>query len=159
MELFGDFSPRGWVMIVASFVASVALNFILNPLIWTVAACYIQEARQEGRKSRWQYYPSGIGIILLASLLGAFFKNVKVPGELSDERVVASDEPAPIRRASIKAPKVSGIMLTGGARKALIDGSVLKEGEEIEGFLIKEISEASVTFEAPDGSEIVRRVK
>ncbi len=161
MQLFGDFSPKGWLMIVASFVASMALNFILNPLIWIVAACYIQEARKEGRKSRWQYYPSGIGIILLAALLGAFFKNVNVPGELADE-VISSSSPAPaapVRKHAVRAPKVSGIMLTDGARKALIDGFVLKEGEEHEGFLIDEISETSVTFISPDGERVVRRVK
>lgn len=147
-------------MILASFVASLALNFILNPLIWIVAGCYIQEARKEGRKSRWQYYPSGIGIILLAALLGALFKNVNVPDELTDETVATAPvAPVATRKPTMKAPKVSGIMLTDGSRKALIEGFVLKEGEEFEGFLIREISETSVTFEAPDGSEIVRRVK
>lgn len=160
MQLFGDFSLKGCLLILASFVASMALNFVFNPLIWIVSACYIQEARKEGRVSRWQFYPSAIGIIILATLLGALFKNVNLPGELTDEAVApAGATSAPVRRPTARAPKVSGIMLTDGARKALIDGYVLKEGEEHEGFLIDEISETSVTFISPDGEKVVRRVK
>jgi hypothetical protein len=50
-------------------------------------------------------------------------------------------------------------MFSGNAPKALIDGYILKEGEEIEGFVLEEIKENSVTFLGPDGTRTVRRVK
>jgi hypothetical protein len=158
MKLFADHSPHGWLMIFLAFVGSLALNFVLNPLIWVVAGCYIQAARKEDKASKWQFYPGLIGVVLVVTFLASLFTNIKIPKLL--ERVVSREESVPAAgHSGRRAPEVSGIMFSGDAPKALVEGYVLKEGEEIEGFVIEEINETSVTFEGPDGTRTVRRVK
>ena len=158
MKLFADHTPHGWLMIFLAFLASAALNFVLNPLMWVVAGCYIHEAKNENRKSRWQFYPGLFGVALLVAGLAAVFGNVKVPVKLFQAQ--ASQEVAGAAGPSgRRAPQVSGIMFSESEPKALVDGYVLKEGEELDGFVVDKISETSVTFEGPDGTMTVRRVK
>ena len=158
MKLFADHSPHGWLMIFLAFVGSLAFNFVLNPLIWVVAFCYVQAARKEDKTSKWQFYPGLIGLVLLGTFLASIFTNIKIPKLL--ERVVSREESAPAEgHAGRRAPEVSGIMFAGNEPKALVDGYVLKKGEEIEGYVLEEIKENSVTFLGPDGTRTVRRVK
>jgi len=157
MKLFADHSPHGWLMIFLAFLGSLALNFVLNPLIWVVAGCYIQAARKEDKTSKWQFYPGLIGVVLLVTFLASFFTNTKIPKLLGS--ILSREKASPAERSAGGPPEVSGIMFSGNDPKALIDGYVLKEGEEIEGFVIEEINETSVTFEGPDGTRTVRRVK
>lgn len=159
MKLFSNMTPQGWLIILFSFAGSLAANFIFNPLMWVVAGCYIYQARKAGRSSRWQFYPGLIGILLVASLLTSVFSSVKIPSQLlsfevhQEKNGPAADHPA------YRIPELSGIMFSQSDPKALINGSVVHQGDEIGGFVIDEIKENSVTFEAPDGSQIVRQVK
>ena len=115
-------------------------------------------ARKEDKTSRWQFYPGLIGLVLLGTFLASIFTNIKIPKLL--ERVLSREESAPAEgHAGRRAPEVSGIMFAGNEPKALVDGYVLKKGEEIEGFVLDEIKENSVTFLGPDGTRTVRRVK
>ena len=157
MKLFADHSPHGWLMIFVAFIGSLVLNFILNPLIWVVAGCYIQSARKEDKTSKWQFYPGLIGVVLLVTFLASFFTNTKIPKLLGS--IISREAVHPSERSAGCLPEVSGIMFSGNAPKALIDGYILKEGEEIEGFVLEEIKENSVTFLGPDGTRTVRRVK
>ena len=144
-------------MIFLSFVGSMAINFILNPFIWVVAGCYIHNAEKEDRVSKWQFYPGFIGIVLTISLGAVFFGQFKIPSKLLEQSMSRQDEGAG-EHSKGGAPEVSGIMFTSDP-KALINGYVLKPGEEIDGFVIEEIRESSVVFLAPDGTKTVRRVK
>lgn len=159
-KLFSDHTPHGWLMIFLAFLASLTLNFVLNPLMWTVAGCYIHQAKKENRASKWQFYPGLIGVLLLVAAVGAVVVNLRGPSQLlakvTAPRVEASS--GPVSPAARKAPQVSGIMFSSDP-KVLIDGDVIRQGEEIDGFVVDEIKENSVVFLAPDGSQIVRRVR
>lgn len=162
MKLFSDHSMQGWLWILVSFLSSLALNFVFNPLMWVVAGCYIHQARKENHASRWQFYPALIGVLLLASVIASVFSNVKIPSRLLASGLVNPGEKhsdAPSAKVNDRrAPLVSGIMFSQDP-KALINGYVVRQGEEVEGFLIEQINESSVVFIAPDGSHVTRRVK
>lgn len=158
MKLFSDHTPHGWLMIFLAFLGSAALNFVLNPLMWVVAGCYIHEAKNENRKSRWQFYPGLFGVSLLVIGVASVFGHFKVPVKIFQAQT-SQEDAAPAGSSSLRVPQVSGIMFSESEPKALINGYVLKEGEEIDGFIVDEISETSVTFEGPEGDLIVRRVK
>lgn len=154
MKLFADHSPHGWLMIFLAFVASLAFNFIVNPLLWVSAGCYIHSARKEGRTSKWEFYPGLIGILFLSSVLASVFMHVKIPTQLLKPQEEALTE----GRFTEGPPEISGIMFSNDP-KVLIDGHVFKTGDDVNGYEIEEIKEDSVTFMGPDGTTTVRRVK
>lgn len=154
LKLFADHSPHGWLMIFLAFVGSLAVNFIMNPLLWVSAGCYIHTARKEGKSSKWEFYPVLVGVLLLALVLASVFMHVKIPAQLFRPQEGA----APAPRFDDGPPEISGIMFSDEP-KVLIDGHVFKVGDEVNGYEIWEIKEDAVVFVGPDGTETVRRVK
>lgn len=165
MKLFSSMAELGWLVIVISFVASLAVNFIFNPLMWVVAGCYIHQARKNNLSSKWQFYPPMIGILLLASVMAAVLTNVKIPPALLPsvtQTPPQNQHPNPhpsVREVKVRIPEVSGIMFSEGDPKALINGYVVRQGEEIDGFKVDRIQEGAVTFITPDGKSLTQRVK
>jgi len=153
MSLFGNHSPHGWLVIFLALLASAALNFVVNPLLWVIAGVNIGAAKKEGTTSRWQFYPPLMGILILASALAAVFTHVKLPPGLAGG---STTEGGQLKKG--QAPEVSGIMFSGDP-SALIDGHILKAGEEIDGFTVTAITDGAVTFQDADGNITVRRVK
>ncbi|MBL8012491.1 MAG: hypothetical protein JNN05_01450 [Candidatus Omnitrophica bacterium] len=160
LKLFSHF-PQSWLWIVLSFAGSLAANFIFNPLMWIMVGCYIHQARKLERTSKWQFYPPMIGVLILACALASVFTNMKVPTQLLSLAQPGSQSnfhPA-VSRPKLRTPEVSGIMFSDDDPKVLINGNVLHQGDEVDGFVIDDIKEGSVTFLAPDGSSVTRRVK
>ena len=153
MNLFGNHSPRGWLIVFFALAVSALVNFVVNPLLWVIAGVNIAAAKKEGTTSRWQFYPPLMGILILASALAAVFTHVKLPPELTGGSAASDGQ-----HKAGAAPEVSGIMM-GTEPTVLIDGHIYKTGEDVDGFAITSIADGAVTFQDAAGNTAVRRVK
>ncbi len=161
MNLFGNHSPNGWIYIFLAFAASAGLNFMFNPFLWIVAGCFIRAAKEEGRSSKWSFYPSAIGIFLVSSCAFAVFSNFQQSKDVRFWEAARQGSGAKTAATHDSAPnelEVSGVMFAGEP-SALVNGLVVKKGEHVDGYDVVEIGENSVTFRDAEGNEFVQRVR
>ena len=78
MHLFSNHSLHGWLLVLLALLGSALANFFCNPLMWVIAGCYITAAKKESKTSKWQFYPSLIGI----SSAGAAFRAAAAMGKV-----------------------------------------------------------------------------
>jgi hypothetical protein len=156
--LFGNHSAHGWLLILAAFAASLAVNFLFNPLIWIIAGANIKAAKQESVESKWQFYPPMIGILILACTIAAVILHVKMPPGLRARTATAYDAQTHTTALPEDSVEIDGIMFSGKP-SALVNGQVLEVGDEISGLVVVAIREHSVVFTNKDGKEIIKVVK
>jgi hypothetical protein len=71
----------------------------------------------------------------------------------------AAQDPVPAPRLQEPEPKLTGIVVGGGAPYAVIDGAVAGVGDRVGAFTLHEIVEGAVTLRRDDGEELVLRTK
>lgn len=159
--LFGDYTVLGWSKVSAAFLFSLAVNFFLNPLFWIIAASCIRAAKEEGRVSRLQFYPKLFGGFLVLAFAVSVYWNVTLSKGVRPANhviVPVSDLVNDGEAQQQVFPVVSGIMYYGDP-SVLVDGQVLKTGDEINGFEVVEIRKNSVLFRDGDGKLIEEKVR
>jgi hypothetical protein len=151
-HLFANHSPKGWLMIGAAFLASIAVNFLFNPIFWLIVACFIRAGKEEGAPSKWRAYPPIFGVLIFLGLgitVGLSLRNNSGGNSSSVTIPVLGQPAAPTGRSLV----LDGIMFSNDP-SALVNGGVVKKGDQLLGFEVIEIKEKSVVFQDEDGKVI-----
>lgn len=75
---------------------------------------------------------------------------LKLPSRPVTAKTVAVTAPA----LAPPAPRVQGISYFNGKWQAIVNGTTVRVGDQVNGFRVEEISKSEVSFIAPDGSRI-----
>ena len=167
MNLPDQMSVKSAYNIFFAFIASIIINFILNPFLWIISVCFTRTAKRAETpyKSKWRFYQRAVEVIMVIAFFTAgyahFVSHKGARDSLSAHKKYFYENKIGNLSQSVSSREgalvISGIMISSQP-VAVVDGKIVKAGDRVGDYKVLAVEKDAVKFQSADGQIMLKKM-